>query len=288
MPKDKYAYNPHAVCDETFKPLPESEVYKFRKSMLGPHADKQFLLFWNNRNARRKMTGDVIASFAKFAKKVGKQNTSLIMHTDPKDQEGQDVVAVAKLFDIDTCLVVSSNRIQSTELNMFYNACDCTINISNNEGFGLGTLESICAGTPIAVNMTGGLQFQIGDWWKDLSDFSDQEKLFEVARKAYKRKQCVMAGEPIFPAARCCTGSQQIPFIYADYVNHDDVVNALDKLYKMGRTKRKEMGKQAREWALANFNLATMVSNFDKIFVEQINKFVENKKNENPIVIAQL
>jgi glycosyltransferase involved in cell wall biosynthesis len=48
-----------------------------------------------------------------------------------------------------------------------YNCADCVINISNNEGFGLGTLEAIFAGTPIVVNMTGGLQFQIGDWWCD-------------------------------------------------------------------------------------------------------------------------
>ena len=36
-----------------------------------------------------------------------------------------------------------------------------TINISINEGFGLGTCESVI-GTPITVNVTGGLQDQVG------------------------------------------------------------------------------------------------------------------------------
>ena len=35
---------------------------------------------------------------------------------------------------------------------------DVTVNISDAEGFGLATLESLSCATPIIVNMTGGLQ----------------------------------------------------------------------------------------------------------------------------------
>ena len=44
-----------------------------------------------------------------------------------------------------------------------YNAVDCTINISDAEGFGLATLESLSCGVPIIVNMTGGLPEQVTD-----------------------------------------------------------------------------------------------------------------------------
>ena len=44
-----------------------------------------------------------------------------------------------------------------------YNMADCTINISDAEGFGLGTLESLSCETPIIVTMTGGLQEQVTD-----------------------------------------------------------------------------------------------------------------------------
>ena len=37
-------------------------------------------------------------------------------------------------------------------LNEIYNIVDCTINIANNEGFGLTTAESLMSGTPIIVN----------------------------------------------------------------------------------------------------------------------------------------
>ena len=45
---------------------------------------------------------------------------------------------------------------------MLYNSVDCTINISDAEGFGLATLESLSCGVPIIVNMTGGLQQHSG------------------------------------------------------------------------------------------------------------------------------
>ena len=46
-------------------------------------------------------------------------------------------------------------------MGAFYNIADVTINISDAEGFGLATLESLSCGTPIIANMTGGLQEQV-------------------------------------------------------------------------------------------------------------------------------
>ena len=43
------------------------------------------------------------------------------------------------------------------ELNYLYNMADITINVASNEGFGLTTAESVMAGTPIIVTVTGGL-----------------------------------------------------------------------------------------------------------------------------------
>ena len=47
-------------------------------------------------------------------------------------------------------------------MNYLFNICDVTINLASNEGFGLGTCESLMCGTPIIVNVTGGLQDQCG------------------------------------------------------------------------------------------------------------------------------
>jgi glycosyltransferase involved in cell wall biosynthesis len=263
-------YVPHAIHPDLFKPLPEEEIQHYKRQHFGVHSEKKFVLFWNNRNARRKMTGDVIASFAKFAAKVGKKNTSLMMHTLVSDQEGQNIIEVARCYDVEDCLIVSEQRLKPEELNWYYNVVDCTINIANNEGFGLGTLESLMAGTPIVVQMTGGLQFQIGDWYEGITDFRDQEKLSAIASEKWKKRVGNWWGAPVFPAARSCTGSQPIPYIYDDRVNHDDVVEALMTVYEAGRAGRRELGLGAREWAKRTFDLNTMVRDWDRILQEQI------------------
>jgi glycosyltransferase involved in cell wall biosynthesis len=271
--KDRFNYIPHSIPEQLFKPLPEEENMKFKHDMFGAHRDKKFTLFWNNRNARRKQTGDVIATFAGLAKRVGKENVSLFMHTQTKDQEGQDVQAVAKCYGVEDSLIISEARVDSPMLNRIYNAVDCTINISSNEGHGLSTTESLFAGTPIVAHMTGGLQYQMGDWYRDVVDFRDQEKLTELAKKRWRNRDTNgfnWWGVPVFSASRSCTGSQQIPYIYDDRVNHEDVVDALEQVYNMGRSKRKELGLRARDWAIQNFNQDRMVADWDRVLWEQI------------------
>lgn len=268
--KRPFTYIPHAIPPESFKPVPEEEVFKFRREKLGPHADSKFIVFFNSRNARRKQTGDVIGTFAQFAEKVGRQNVSLFMQTQPKDQEGQDLQAVAERFKIDDRMIISPERVETDVLNMFYNSADVTVNLSNNEGFGLSPLESMMAGTPILVHMTGGLQFQVGNWWEGRTDFSDQEDMFAVAKKKWKNKEGKWFGVPVFPTSRSCTGSQPIPYIYDDRFAYEDVSNGLVQLYNMGRQARKEMGLKAREWATENFNMGKMVKGFDDLFKKSL------------------
>lgn len=273
-----FSYISHAVDRNVFKPLPREEIEKYKHDKLGTMGLKKFMLFWNNRNARRKQTGDVVATFAKFSREVGGDNVVLMMHTQPNDPEGQDVAAVARKYDVGKQIIMSSDRVPPEDLNMMYNAADCTINIASNEGFGLSTLESMMAGTPIIVHMTGGLQFQIGDWWKNLKDFSDQSKLTSIAKKAWASRssgQNMWTGIPVFTSSRSCTGSQQIPYIYDDRVCHDDVVKALTSMYKYalapGGTRSAYDG--ISKWADKTFSIELMVSEWDLILHKKIAEF---------------
>jgi glycosyltransferase involved in cell wall biosynthesis len=271
----KFDYIPHAIPPDQFKIMPEEVIMNFRQQKLGPHWNKKFIVFWNNRNARRKMSGDVVATFAKFAEQAGKENVVLFMQTQTRDPEGQDLIAVARKFNIEQNLIVSEQRVSSEDLNMFYNSADVTINIANNEGFGLGTLESLMCGTPIILQMTGGLQFQIGDWWEGRKDFTDQDEMTATARRKWQAREGRWWGVPVFPASRSCTGSQPIAYIYDDRVNHDDVVRALKKVYDMGRPARRALGVEAREWALRTFNMDYMLSSFDRIITEAVAEHVK-------------
>lgn len=265
-----YSYIPHAVSAELFKPLPEEQTSQFKKDVFQHFSDRKFIAFWNNRNARRKQPGDVIAAFSQFAKRVGKENVALVMHSQHADPEGQNLIEVAKRYSIEKNVLFSEARVEAAVLNSYYNAADVTINIASNEGFGLGTLESLSSGTPILVQMTGGLQYQAGDWYTGLRDFTDQDKLTDIAKSAWKNRTSKWWGIPVFPASRSCTGSQQIPYIYDDRVSHEDVVDGLVKLYEMGRAERKNLGLKAREWVLKTFNLDDMILAWDRVFTEQI------------------
>lgn len=276
MGQENFNYIPHAVDPEVFKPLSSEEREKFRRENMGPHADKKFIVFWNNRNARRKMTGDVLAAFSIFADKVGRENVALAMHTLVGDPEGQNIVEVAKVYNVEKNLIISQNRVDAHVLNGFYNSCDCTLNISNAEGFGLSTLESMMAGRPIVAMMTGGLQFQLGDWYKDLTDFSDQKKMHEIALHAWNRKMGTWTGIPIFPTVRSCTGSQPIPYIYEDRASNESIAAALEKLYRMPSAERDVMGSTASRWARKQFSLNSMISSWDSLLERQILKSKEN------------
>ena len=261
-PADRHSYVPHAEPADLFKPLSDEEIREARMKFYGPFANREFIVMWNNRNARRKMTGDVLESFAKFAKKVGKDRVALLMHTSATDQEGQDIHSVAKRLGIEEQLLLSESRIPPEQLNLMYNCADCVINISSNEGFGLGTLEALYAGVPIIVNMTGGLQFQMGDWWCDQTDFSDQDVLTKLSRS--RKNTHRWWGVPVYPAARNLVGSQQVPYIYDDRVNDQQVADAIEKVFKMGRKERRRLGLEARQWATEKFGMQGMISGWDQ------------------------
>lgn len=267
-PKDRFEYVPHAEPEELFKPLPEEEILAARREHFGPFAEREFIVFWNNRNARRKMTGDVLEAVNRLAKRVGRQRVALLMHTQANDPEGQDIHSVVQKLGMADLVGINEQRVPPEHINLLYNCCDCTLQIANNEGFGLSSLESLFAGTPIVVNMTGGLQFQIGDWWQDLTDFSDQEKLFRVAKS--RRRTHRWWGEPVYPATRNNVGSQQVPYIYDDRVNDDDVASALESVMMLGRKRRRELGLEAREWARKEFSMERLTKGWDSCLTRAI------------------
>lgn len=283
---DRYSYVPHAEPADLFFPLDEGVIVETKRKYFGPHAEREFIVMWNNRNARRKMTGDVMESVARLAKKIGRDRVGLLMHTASGDPEGQDIKAVAKSLGIEDLLMLSEQRCPPEQLNAMYNCADAVINISNNEGFGLGTLESLYAGTPIVVNMTGGLQFQIGDWWNDITDFSDQAKLEKIARSRQKSHRWF--GVPVFPATRNLVGSQQVPYIYDDRVNDEDVAKALEKLYRMGRPARRKLGLQAREWATEWFGMHRLAKGWDEGLTKAIDSHRANRGRMGGVRLASI
>jgi glycosyltransferase involved in cell wall biosynthesis len=234
-------YIPHAVDPNIFKPVTEQKIEQLRYDSL-PEGDRnKTIFFWNNRNARRKQSGTLLWWFKEWLDKTDNhEKAQLIMHTDPKDPHGQDLDHIINHLDLGTHrqVLVSKNKIPPEHLAGIYNMVDCTINISDAEGFGLATLESLSCGTPIIVNMTGGLQEQV----------TDGQEWF---------------GIPLYPTSKSIIGSQQVPYIYEDRCSKEHFFSALDKMMALGKSGRKEMGLRGRQHVLQNYNF----NNFGKTWL---------------------
>ena len=229
-PEVNSTYIPHAVDNNIFKPMPQEAIDIIRRDNL-PEVDRdKFIVFWNNRNARRKQSGTLIYWFKAFLDKVGHENAQLIMHTDPKDMHGQDLNHIIEQLGLNNRQVLmSTNKVNSEDLAGIYNMVDCTVNISDAEGFGLSTLESLACGTPIIVNMTGGLQEQVTDgtdWF----------------------------GFPLYPSSKAIIGSQQVPYIYEDRTSQDQFVSAMFKMYSLSQQDRREMGLRGHKHVMKNYS----------------------------------
>jgi glycosyltransferase involved in cell wall biosynthesis len=244
-PEVKRKYIPHAV-PPAFSPFPEEERQKFRQDNFGEDADK-FIVFWNNRNARRKQSGSLIFWFKKFLDEVGHDKAMLIMHTDTKDPHGQDLDAIVQELGMNNGQVKFSRQKMAAEhLARLYNACDVTVNISDAEGFGLATLESLACGTPIIVNMTGGLQEQV----------TDGKKFFGIG---------------VEPVSKAVIGSQEIPFIREDRINEDDLVIALKEMFNKTHKQRRKLGAEGRKHVEKNYSFEQL----EKGWVEFMDEVLE-------------
>jgi glycosyltransferase involved in cell wall biosynthesis len=265
------SYVPHGINQDTFKPLEDKELIDVKKDLFG---DKEydFVLFFNSRNIRRKQPSDVINSFKLFCDKLPKEKSKrcvLLMHTTPIDNNGTDLYAVRDKICPNYDVIFSQSKIESDVLNKLYNLADCTINIANNEGFGLGTAESIMAGTPIIVNVTGGLQDQCGFPFTE-NDYINIETLH--SKKDY---ETIPYGEwviPIWSSAINLNGSPLTPYLYDDRVNNNDVADTIMEMYNWSKEERKERGLKGREWAIKNLSSKIMC---DKM-CDGINKTIKN------------
>jgi len=224
-------YLPHAVDSKYFKPRTLEEKNEIRSQVLPAEDHDKFIVFWNNRNARRKQSGSLLWWWSEWvSKRELSGKVQMIMHTDPFDPHGQNLNHIATELGLANRDVVFSTQKHPREsMFSFYTAADCTVNIADAEGFGLATLESLACGTPIIVNMTGGLQEQI----------MGVDGPF---------------GFPIYPTSKAVIGSQQVPYIYEDRISKEQFMSSLDKMYALSAEDRHELGLKGAKHIDQNYN----------------------------------
>jgi glycosyltransferase involved in cell wall biosynthesis len=219
----------HSIDPTVFKKRSKEDVLAFKERYFGKAFDKP-IIFWNNRNARRKHSGTLLFWFKEFLDVVGRDKAVLVMHTDPKDVvNGLDLDAIVQeLKLVNGEVKFSVGKLPPEQLALWYNAAICTVNISDAEGWGLSTHESLSCETPIICTMTGGLQEQV----------TDGECWFGIGLE---------------PSSRMIVGSQET-FIYEDRVNKQDFINALLKIYNMSSEERAALGAAGRQHVTTKFS----------------------------------
>jgi len=272
-------YVPHGINSNVYKP---TEVpADFKKKVLGDK-DYKFVLFWMNRNIRRKQPSDVIWAFQKFRESLPEEDRDdvcLVMHTNPVDNNGTDLFAVADKIAPGADIKFSTDRVNQDQLNWLYNLSDCTINIAGNEGFGLVTAESVMAGTPIIVNVTGGMQDQCG--FKIDGEYVTADEYKEIGSLHDYRKweDKVTHGEwvkPVWSRVQTMVGSVPTPYIIDDKVDVVEVSEAIRYWYDKSREERKEAGLKGREEFMGEMGLSA--KNQNKCMADGIEKAIANFK----------
>ena len=247
-------YLPHAVNDNYFYKYKTTEdkqkAAEVKEKIFNVsdnnHKNKK-LFFWNNRNARRKQSGTLIFWFKEFLDEVGHDKATLVMHTDARDPHGQDLPHIIEHLNLHRGqILLSTTKLPPEELAALYNAADFTINISDAEGFGLATLESLSCGTPIIVNMTGGLQEQVTDgtnWF----------------------------GWGIQPASKAVIGSLQVPYICEDRISKEEFIETLKKAAKLSPAKYKKMADMGIKHVKEKYNF----EDYEKEWINVIDEIID-------------
>ena len=287
-------YLPHGVSKKFYPISKFDDEYKKVEATKNRLTDEdvEFVLFYNNRNIRRKMTSDVILAYKTFCDKLTPEEAKkvcLLMHTQPVDENGTDLPEVARVMCPDYKVYFSNRKLEPHELNHLFNVADVTINIASNEGFGLGTCESLMAGTPIIVNVTGGLQDQCGFRLKKYNsdktgftheflthkDYTEIQSLHDWRK--WENNNDLTHGDwvkPVWPRTRALQGSPVTPYIFDDRADWVDVSDRINDWYVMDKKERETCGLKGREFVMTE-EIGMSGEQMSKNFIKDMDKAFE-------------
>ena len=285
-------YVPHGVSPKRFFKVHSSNLnfVEFEKTY---GLDKyKYKVLYLNRNIRRKSPGDVALAYKRMMDKLTPEQRKecvFIFHAAPSDDNGTDMRALCSNLLPDYPVIftydIKNGAFTDEEMNFLYNSCDVYINMASNEGFGLGSLEALTVGTPIIVNVTGGMQDQCG-FTKGVFDDEDIVGSTYLTADDYielgsnhtgKYKDHGKWVKPVYPTNRSLQGSPQTPYIFDDRCSFEDAGDALLEWYNEGPEKREEYGEIGRQWVLSDEARMTTKHMSDS-FIEAIDTTFKNWK----------
>jgi glycosyltransferase involved in cell wall biosynthesis len=149
---------PHGVDRTTFFPQ-DRVAARMALGMRQEDAEELLIIGAVNRNQPRKRLDLTLYAFAALHARWHGQRLKLLMHADPKEPIGYDLIALAQWLGIDedvrfACAAREdgTSRIQphipDDHLALLYNAMDMQVTTSIGEGWGLTVHEGMACGVP--------------------------------------------------------------------------------------------------------------------------------------------
>jgi len=279
-------YVPHGISDKRIYKLEDKGDTLFNEFQQkhGLHKYK-FKILYLNRNIRRKSPGDVALAYKHMMDKLTpeqREDCCFVFHSAPSDENGTDMKALCQTLLPDYPVIFTHDNhpngsFTDEEMNFLYNSCDVYINLASNEGFGLGSLESLTTGTPIIVNVTGGMQDQCG-FKNEKGEYLTAEDYVELqSNHRGKYKEHGDWVKPVFPSNISCQGSPLTPYIFDDRCSFEDAGDALLEWYNVGPEERERCGEVGRQWVKGDDARMTN-KHLSESFIKNIETTFENWK----------
>ena len=274
-------YVPHGISARRFKNVDDEDVNLLEFNEEFELSDKKFKVLYSNRNIRRKQPGDVMLAYKYFMDELTPEQRDecvLIWHTQPVDDNGTDLPRVCRhlMPEYDVCFTYDkSGPMEDNKMNLLFNSADVYINLASNEGFGLGSAEALTVGTPIILNVTGGMQDQCGFRNEDGELLTPDDYIELGSNHRGKYKNHGKWAKTVYPASISLQGSPPTPYIWDDRCNPEDVAPLLREFYDMGRKQRKKLGALGSKFCRENQMTAIEMG---QNFIKSMNGAFENWK----------
>tara|TARA_Y100001963_G_scaffold129161_1_gene184135 strand:+ start:473 stop:1843 length:1371 start_codon:yes stop_codon:yes gene_type:complete len=272
-------YVPHGVSPKRCSVVEEGDtLYKRFEDQFGL-TDYKYRILYVNRNIRRKNPGDCALAYKHMMDKLTPEQRKecvFIFHSAPVDENGTDMREVCSKLLPDYPVVftydVNNNQpFDDTQMNLLYNVSSVYMNLASNEGFGLGSLEALTVGTPIIVNITGGMQDQCG-FKKDGKYLTAEDYVELESNHRGKYKEHGEWVVPVWPSNISLQGSPQTPYIFDDRCSYEDAGEALLSWYLRGPEERARCGEIGRQFVLGDGRMTakhmseSFIENIDNVF----------------------
>ncbi len=251
-------YVPHGINEKRLHKIKDKSNPDFVKFEQHYGLDAyDYKVLYMNRNIRRKNPGDVALAFKHFMDKLPEEKRkkcALVWHSAVSDENGTDMRAVCERLLPDYPVIFTydfGGPMDDVRLNMLLNSVDVYVNMASNEGFGLGSLEALTCGTPIVLNVTGGMQDQCG-FSKDGKYLTAEDYVEIGSNHTAKYKEHGVWVKPVWPSNRSLQGSPMTPYIFDDRCKFEDVGEALYEWYEEGPEERELKGEVGRQWVFSD------------------------------------